>query len=324
MADISPLVDRFGRSVTYLRVSVTDRCNLRCAYCMPAEAPALECGDILRYEEIVRVAAVGVSLGVRKVRVTGGEPLVRKGVEGLIGYLSGLGLEELALTTNGILLAAAAEGLKKAGLQRINVSLDTLRAGRYPEICKRGSVEEVVYGIREAKRVGLVPIKVNAVVMRGVNEDELEDFVDFGLREDVTVRFIEYMPGRRSYDWRERYVSRDEMLLRLAGRLDADAMRAAPPSHTPARYYRLREGGALGIISPVSHNFCGLCNRMRLTPDGRLLSCLMSSGGVDVKTPIRAGADDERIAALFAESLAQKGSRGEVLTARPEMNAIGG
>lgn len=321
-----PLVDSFNRMVTYLRVSVTDRCNLDCTYCLPSDLPSLKSSEILSYEEIVRLVKAGVSLGVRKVRLTGGEPLVRSGVDELVRQLAELeGLEEIALTTNGILLSEFAAPLRAAGLRRINVSLDTLKPDRFGEICKRGSLEEVIGGIREAKRAGLEPVRVNVVVMRGVNDDELADFVLFGREEGVTVRLIEFMPARKNDGWRERYVSRDEMLLRLAELLDPDRMAEVAPTPEPARYYPLRAGaGEVGIISPVSHDFCSLCNRMRLTPDGHLLGCLMSAGRVDVKTPLRAGADDEALRGLFRESLRQKGRKGDVLGGRPSMREIGG
>ncbi|MEW5945462.1 MAG: GTP 3',8-cyclase MoaA [bacterium] len=320
------LVDGFNRSITYLRVSVTDRCNLRCTYCLPGDVEFLPHDELLTYEEIERVVAAGAAMGVRKVRITGGEPLVRKNLRELVRRLSKIeNLSELTLTTNGILLEKRARGLRDAGLQRINVSLDTLEKGKYREICRLGAFDDVLNGIVSAKKAGLNPVKINVVVIRDLNDGELENFVAFSRRNDLIIRFIEYMPARHDRDWRKKYVSRDEILLRLAHLIDRRRMNEVAPSTDPARYYPLLGGGAFGVISPVSHNFCSMCNRLRLTPDGRLLACLTAKNGIDVRKNLRNdGGNDEKLREAFLTAIRFKAERGEITRSKHAMHRIGG
>jgi len=322
---VQPLVDRFGRRVTYLRVSLTDRCNLRCFYCRPRDFHWREKREILTLEEVERVVDVAASLGIRKVRLTGGEPLLRPGATDLVRRLARIaGIGDLALSTNGTLLADLAKPLRDAGLGRVNVSLDTLRFGVFRKITGGSSLAEVLSGIDAAATVGLRPVKLNVVVVRGVNEDELDDLLAFGRRVGAEVRFIEYMPMTGDPAWATRHVPGDEILRRIASWLvpgDVPVVRG-----DAAAYYELRDGGAVGIVSPVSCRFCSLCNRLRLTADGRLRPCLTGEGEVDLRSPIRAGAGDATIAALFRQATAAKPASGtyDSVPARRPMIAIGG
>jgi cyclic pyranopterin phosphate synthase len=321
------LVDGFGRSVTYLRLSLTDRCNLRCFYCRPKEFRARPRDEILTFEEIERLARVAAALGVRKLRLTGGEPLVRPDVVDLVRRIARIpGIEDLALSTNGTLLGALALGLRQAGLRRVNVSLDTLRPRTFRAISGRDGLEAVIEGIETAVTAGLRPVKVNVVVVRGVNDDELVEMVGFAQRIGAVVRFIEYMPMTGDPCWTERHVSREEIVHRLGSLLSSAAPRVSGAD--PASYHTLRDGsGVVGIISPITCRFCSLCNRLRLTADGRLRPCLTSLGEVDLKGALRGGADDENLAALFRAATAAKPLQGDYVTDRaPErpMVAIGG
>ncbi|MFA6450448.1 MAG: GTP 3',8-cyclase MoaA [bacterium] len=319
------LRDNHDRTITYLRVSVTDRCNMRCVYCMPENATFIPHEEILRYNEIERLVSVGVGVGIRKVRVTGGEPLARKNVEYLVGRLAEMsGLEEVSLTTNGLALAENAASLAKSGVRRVNVSLDTLKPERFKAICRAGDVGMVIDGIRAANEAGLKPVKVNVVVMRGRNEDEVADFLDFSEREDVVVRFIEYMPFMKGQDWDELFVPRDEIIEKLGSRIEP-LNGKTPDPRAPARYYSIRGTSRhIGFISPVSHGFCSVCNRLRLTPDGRLLACLLSPTGIDLKTMLRNGATDEELADAFRGAAAAKGPKGKFPDATRLMHTVGG
>jgi len=292
---------------------------------MPENTVFLPHEELLTYDEIERAVRVGLQSGIRKVRVTGGEPLSRKNIEHLIGSLAALdGLEELSLTTNGLMLAEKADALASAGLQRVNVSLDTLSPVRFKEICRAGDIESVIRGIRAANEAGLKPVKINVVVMRGRNEDEIGDFLDFSAREDVIVRFIEYMPIIKGPDWDARFVSRDEIIEKLGNRIEP---LNGPDDNTraPARYYRLLGAGHnVGFISSVSHGFCSMCNRLRLTPDGRLLACLLAPDGIDLKALLRSGADDEEIAAAFRGAAAAKNAKGRFADSIRPMHSVGG
>jgi len=318
-----PVKDRFGRQITYLRVSVTDRCNMRCVYCMPDDVKFLPAEEILTYEEIARVVKVFAGAGIRKVRLTGGEPLARRDIHTLVAELAGIGeIDELTLTTNGLALEEEAPALARAGLVRVNVSLDTLDAKKFKEICRAGSLDKVVAGIRAANGTGLRPVKINVVVMRGRNETEIGDFLDFAARENATVRFIEYMPLKMDEDWKRLYVPREEMLAAVAGRIARPGRADEDPS-APARYYDVEGAGMrAGFISPVSHGFCSNCNRMRMTPDGRLYSCLLSEKFVDLKKTLRSGGSDADLEADFRRAAAMKGEKG-IFTHRP-MHSIGG
>lgn len=305
---MSPLTDSFSRVIDYLRISVTDKCNLRCIYCMPADgiAPA-EHTDILSYEEIIRVAEIAARLGVRKIRLTGGEPLVRKNLAFLVSSLKKIdGIEELSLTTNGILLAQQAASLAAAGLDRVNVSIDSLRPERFREITRGGDLAVVLNGLREAERAGLTPIKINVVPVRGMNDDELLDFARMTLNADYQVRFIECMPtGLVSFWSPEKYVTTDEIkgVIETLGKLMPVRVR----KHGPSKYFRLAGArGVLGFISALTHHFCGDCNRLRLTSDGKLRPCLFSETEIDLRAALRSGASEQEIERLLKLSIEVK------------------
>ena len=325
------LVDGFGRRLTYLRVSVTDRCNLRCLYCMPEEGVVLQAhDDILRYEEIERLVRVAAELGISKVRITGGEPLVRPGVVDLVRLLSQVpGIADLALTTNGVRLAPLAEDLARAGLQRVNVSLDTLRADRFARLARRDHLDQVLSGLEAAEAAGLTPVKVNMVVIRGLNEDEVVDFARLTLSRRWRVRFIEVMPLGEGEHWSDDgFVPAAEMRALIENEVGPLSALPHDPG-SPAREWQLpRATGTVGFITPVTEHFCAECNRLRLTADGRLLSCLLRGGEVDVRQALRQGADDDALRALLRLSAARKPSGHNLDECRPTvhrgMSGIGG
>jgi len=300
------LSDRYHRVIDYMRVSVTDRCNLRCLYCMPCDSDPVIYKEILSYEEIIRIISVAAGLGVRKVRLTGGEPLARKNVQYLIKRLAGIdGLEDISLTTNGLLLTRYAEELKGAGLDRVNVSLDSMQPGRYREITGGGDLERVLRGIEMAHATGLRPVKINVVVIRGVNDDEVEDFARLTLSTSYHVRFIEFMPGSRNLWTRDKCIPVEEIKERIEA--IAPLVPVKVRRHGPARYYRFAGAeGVLGFISAVSHHFCSDCNRLRLTADGNIRPCLFSGTAIDLRSAIRMGAADEEIERLLRLSVAVK------------------
>lgn len=281
----TPLRDSYNRSIDYMRISITDRCNLRCRYCMPPQGVEKKShADILRYEEIVAVVRAGIELGVRSVRLTGGEPLVRPGVATLVRQLSEIeGLSDISMTTNGTLLAQHAWELKEAGLNRVNISLDSLRRDRYAEITRRNQFDEAMRGIHAALDVGLSPVKVNVVVMRGVNDDEIFDFAGLTRQLPIHVRFIEVMPlGENEEFQSETYVSVEEIKRTLQEGLDM--LPAAVTGHGPARSFRLSGGkGTVGFITPISHSFCQGCNKLRITADGKIRPCLAYDFEVDLR-----------------------------------------
>jgi GTP 3',8-cyclase len=304
----SPLLDTFKRPIQYLRVSVTDRCNLRCRYCMTGKTCWLPKGEILTLEEIHRIVGVAVSRGVSKIRLTGGEPLCRKGILHLIERLSGIeALQDLALTTNGTLLAQKAPQLKQAGLHRVNVSLDTMDAEAYRRMTGMDLLDVVWKGIHAAADAGLGPIKINTVIMRGSNDDQIELLAGLALQHPFHIRFIEYMPLAVDPQTAGRHfmpVSEIENRLQRMGRL------IPVPNHTldgPARRLRFEGApGEIGLISSMSDHFCSRCNRLRLTADGRLRPCLLSDDQVDLVTPLRGGASDGELAMLFDQALSLK------------------
>lgn len=321
-------VDSFGRSIDYLRISVTDRCNLRCIYCMPPEGvPQMPHSQILSYEEIGVVARAAVELGFKRIRLTGGEPLVRAELPKLVQMLSSLeGMEELSLTTNGTLLNRYALELKQAGLSRVNVSLDTLKAGKFQQIARCGRLEDVLEGIAVAERVGFEPVKINTVVMRGINDDEVLDFARMTRDEGWHVRFIELMPFKAAA---ESVPSRElRQHISSLGKLEP-----CPPiiGNGPASYYRLAGAyGTIGFISPLTElSFCSRCNRMRLTPDGKLRPCLLGEDEIDLKTALRNNASLEELKRLILEAVATKPrnhhlNEGNVRLASHKMSQIGG
>jgi cyclic pyranopterin phosphate synthase len=316
------LFDLFGRSIDYLRIAVTDRCNLRCVYCMPPQGIEWKArGQILTFEEIVQVVGAAAGLGIRKVRLTGGEPLVRPDVEQLVEMIASVpGIYDVSMTTNAVLLDRHAAALARAGVRRINVSLDTLRADRFERITRFGRIDDVWRGLAAAERAGLAPIKLNAVVVRGMNDDELADFARLTFDHTWHVRFIELMPIGNEGDWGEqlpppgdRLVTSGEMQARLAARMGEALARAETlttqqvPGNGPARVIRLPGAqGTLGFITPVSQHFCPTCNRLRLTADGKLRPCLLSDGEVDVMGALRDGADEPTLQALLRRAVGNK------------------
>lgn len=285
--------DGFGRRIEYLRISVTDKCNLRCVYCMPEEGlPWLGRAEILTYEEIARIVREMAALGLRRVRLTGGEPLVRKDLPRLVRALRDIeGIDDIALSTNAVLLPALARPLRDAGVDRVNISLDSLRPERVDALARRpGSHSAIFEGLRAAEDVGFSPIKVNAVIMRGRNDDEIEDFARITLERPWHVRFIEVMPvgGNLGISAAE-YVSSLEMLERLQ-RIGELRPVTGPAGNGPATYFQFDgAAGTVGVITPMSHNYCDRCNRMRLTANGRLRPCLFGDIETDLRTPLRAG-----------------------------------
>lgn len=300
------------RPVSYLRLSVTDRCNLRCLYCMPESGvPLIPHAAILSFDEILGIlAAVAGPLGLRGIRVTGGEPLVRGGVVDLVRSLAALpGLEDLSLTTNALLLPRFAAALRAAGLRRVNVSLDTLRPERYRAICRGGSLEEAFAGIRAAGEAGLDPVKLNMVVIPGVNEDEVEEMARLTIERPWHVRFIEFMPvGNARLQRERRYIPSAALRERIRARFGLEENPVAPAGLGPARYWRIPgAAGTVGFISPLSQHFCAGCNRVRLTADGWVRTCLLTDRiGVDVKAAWRAGVRGEGLVALFREAIRLK------------------
>ena len=330
---VSPdkLIDPCNRHLNYLRISITDRCNLSCTYCLPQDAiPRLDHAEILSYEEILRVARVAARLGVTKLRVTGGEPLVRKGVYGFLAELASLpGIEDLSLTTNGALLAENARRILDAGIRRINVSIDTLKPQRYREITGADVFERVWQGIRLAESLGFHPIKLNVVALQGVNDDELLDLARLSIDAPYHVRFIEFMPIGRSRQTGRPLLLVPEIKKRLA---DIGPLVPVAPSLNdgPAQRYRFEGArGEIGFIPAISHHFCDRCNRLRLTASGQLRPCLLSDRCEDLKGPLRRGAGDAEIAEVFRRAVRQKPSDHNLATGEGthvccQMRSIGG
>ena len=331
-----PLVDPFARRVKDLRVSITDRCNFRCAYCMPEEGMQwLARNELLTYEEIARIARVCVDrFGFEAVRVTGGEPLVRSHVTRLVGMLAPLGVD-IAMTTNGVKLAELADDLADAGLRRINVSLDSLRRERFIALTKRDDLDRVLAGIDAAKRAGLDPVKVNAVVMRGVNDDEVVDLARFGRENAVGVRFIEFMPLDAQGEWsKDKVVPASEIVERIDAVFPLDA---GDPQHTePAERFKFRDGvGDIGVISSVTQPFCDNCDRVRVDAEGQFRTCLFALDHTDLRAVLRAGRGldepdlDDRLAVAIETAVGRKWAGhhiGRVDFIRPDrsMSQIGG
>jgi len=294
--------DTFGRVLRNLRISVTDRCNLRCAYCMPEEEYVwLPREEILHFEEIERLVDVFIQLGVDKVRLTGGEPLLRRDLPRLIRLLAAKpALRDLAITSNGVLLSEQAPGLREAGLHRVTVSLDTLRPERFATLTRRDTHAQVLEGLAAVTRAGFADTKIDTVVMRGVNDDELADLIEYGRRVPAEVRFIEYMDVGGATRWSmDKVVSRREMLERLEqryGRIEA----VVEDSTAPADRYRLPDGAVFGIIASTTAPFCADCDRSRLTADGLWYLCLYAQQGIDLRGPLRGGASDEELEALIS------------------------
>ncbi|GIW86261.1 MAG: GTP 3',8-cyclase [Isosphaeraceae bacterium] len=328
-----PLVDSFGRLHNNLRISVTDRCNIRCVYCMPETVRFLPRAEVLRFEEIARVVRAAVPLGIDKLRLTGGEPLVRRDLPRLITLLAEIdGIRDIALTTNGILLAPMARQLWDAGLRRINVSLDTLDPTRFEQLTRRSGFEQVIEGIHAAREAGFHPVKINAVAIKGVTEDDVVPLARFGRDHGCEIRFIEYMPLDAGDAWeRGKVLFAEEILDRLAA--EFGPLEPAPDQdpRAPALDYVYTDGhpARVGLIASVSRPFCGSCNRLRLTADGKLRNCLFALDETDLRALLRGGADDEALRAAIRASVAAKWEGHEINTARfikPArlMHAIGG
>jgi cyclic pyranopterin phosphate synthase len=321
------MMDRLDRPLTSLRISVTDRCNMRCRYCMPeAEYVWLPRGGILSFEEIDRLARIFIGLGVDKLRLTGGEPLLRQDLPELVGLLSGhAGLRDLALTTNGILLGEQAPALAAAGLRRVTVSLDTLRPERMKEFARSSRHADVLEGIGAAQAAGFSGIKLNCVVIRGYNDDELEPLIEFARARGCEMRFIEYMDVGGANGWRmEDVVSRREILDRLAARYGAVAPLAEnDTSWAPADRFQLPDGTVFGVIASTTDPFCRTCDRGRLTADGHFLLCLYAEQGLDLRAPLREGATDAEIVALIRAAWGRRADRGaELRAAAPDRGAL--
>jgi cyclic pyranopterin phosphate synthase len=301
------LCDQYGRSIQYLRISVTDRCNFRCMYCMPVEGLQwLPRQDLLTYEEITEVVRQLAPLGLRRLRITGGEPTIRPDLTTLVRMLRGVdGIEDIALSTNGVKMPEMAGPLKAAGLDRVNMSSDSLRPERIAKIARRNLGFNPIVGAEAAESAGITPIKVNVVVMRGINDDEIEDFARLTLDRKWFVRFIELMPvgDMRELTW-EHVVPSDEILDRIRRIAPLEAFTPTVPGNGPAAYYRFQGGaGAIGVITPMTHTYCESCNRVRLTADGRLRTCLFGDHEVDLRTPLRAG---EPLEPWFRKALDEK------------------
>ncbi len=303
------LLDSFNRRINYLRISLTDRCNPRCIYCMPEQGiPKLAHEEILTYEELLRLARISVGLGIEKIRLTGGEPLVRKNIGGLIKALWEIpGIRDISLTTNGILLAENARSLWEAGIKRINISLDTLNAGKFTEITRFDFFSQVWEGIQEAERIGFSPIKINVVALKGINDDEILDFGRLSHEKPYHIRFIEFMPVGPENGWSaERFLSSEEIItqLQVLGPLfPLDSQSFDGPAKRMAF-----EGaqGDIGLISPISEHFCPSCNRLRLTAEGRLRACIFSDEETDLRTPLRNGASDRELESVIRETISGK------------------
>lgn len=304
------LTDSFGRRIEYLRISLTDRCNLRCVYCMPEEGvPYEELDNVLSFEEIERVVRVLASAGLKKVRLTGGEPLVRKNMPELAARLTAIaGIQEVTLTSNGILLARDAQSLWDAGLRRVNISMDTLQRERFVKLARRAEFERAWQGLETALAVGFSPIKLNCVLMRGINDDEIEAFGNLTRERPISVRFLEYMPIGQvsSAQWRASYVSNEEAVAQLRALWpDLETLDDAPQS--TSRNFRIPGAlGTVGVINPISHRFCEGCNRLRLTANGRLVPCLADNYEYDLMAPLRVGCSDNEILEHVAAALAHK------------------
>jgi len=308
------LHDTFGRPLASLRVSVTDRCNMRCRYCMPEDDYIwLPREAILTFEEVTRLVGVFASLGVHKIRLTGGEPLLRHDLATLVGMIAGdPRLGDVAMTTNGLLLAKHAGELRRAGLKRVTVSLDTLRPERMLAFAKSARHADVLAGLSAARAAGFDKVKINAVVVRGFNEDELADLIEFGREHGAEVRFIEYMDVGGATRWsQQQVVSQREILEVLSRRYGPiEPLADDPRSRAPAERFRLRDGTTFGIIASTTAPFCSSCDRSRLTADGTWLLCLYAAQGVDLRERLRSGATDPELAALIADVWRGRADRG--------------
>jgi len=317
--------DNFEREITYLRVSVTDRCNLRCKYCMPPGGiEKKDHEDLISLEDIYRIIKESTRLGIKKIRFTGGEPLVRLGLHKLIKDVSQLeGIKEITMTTNGVLLTKYIKELKEAGLNRVNISLDTLRADRYKDITRGGDINKVIEGIKAAQKYDMKPIKINAVLMKGFNDDEIEDFAKLTIDKDIIIRFIELMPFGERYSWtKDKYLSNSRVLEKVKNLEEINYDKGSP-----SRYYKIKGAkGKIGLINPISRHFCNTCNRIRLTADGNIKPCLHSDLEIDMKKYL--GSEEEIYKGLI-EAVKSKPSQHHINEEgydpiKRDMNRIGG
>ena len=343
MGNLKPLTDDFGRQITYLRISVTDRCNLRCVYCMPESGiPLLNHNEVISYEDILRLTGILSKHGVNKIRITGGEPLVRKGLTCLIENMSRIkGIEDISMTTNGILLEKYASELYNAGLKRINISLDSLKEERFCKITRTGSLKDVLTGIKLAKKTGFKPVKINTVLIRGINDDEIIDFVNFAKEFELNLRFIEYMPiggniaeAVLSKEIEEKIRSEFDDFSLMTGNQAEDNAYNADVYSGVSRSFGFKDGKAvIGFISPLSEHFCGNCNRLRLTASGNLRPCLFYDNEYNIKDILKENDDEavfEKVSGIiklkrFKHNFNDKAKKKEsLLWANDFMNGIGG
>ena len=343
MGNLKPLTDDFGRQITYLRISVTDRCNLRCVYCMPESGiPLLNHNEVISYEDILRLTGILSKHGVNKIRITGGEPLVRKGLTCLIENMGRIkGIEDISMTTNGILLEKYASELYNAGLKRINISLDSLKEERFCKITRMGSLKDVLTGIKLAKKTGFNPVKINTVLIRGINDDEIIDFVNFAKEFELNLRFIEYMPiggniaeAVLSKEVEEKIRSEFDDFSLIAGNQAENNADNADVYSGVSRSFGFKDGKAvIGFISPLSEHFCGDCNRLRLTASGNLRPCLFYDNEYNIKDILKENDDEavfEKVSGIiklkrFKHNFNDKAKKKEsLLWANDFMNGIGG
>lgn len=327
----SKLIDKYSRNLNYLRISITDRCNLRCLYCGPREDfPRLAHEEILRYEEILRLVHIGVGLGISKVRVTGGEPLIRKGVYAFLKELNSIeNLTDVSLTTNGVFLKDNIYSIKDAGIKRINISLDSLDRGKYEKITGLDAFRQVWQGIHMALKAGFSPIKINVVALRGINDNELVDFARLSIHYPFHIRFIEHMPFGAIAEPSGQYLLTPEIrsTIEVLGKLRPVDKGV---NDGPAERLKFRDApGEIGFIRPLSRHFCGTCNRLRLTANGQLRSCLLSDRQEDLRTPLRNGRPDNELAEIFLRAVEHKPSEHHLNCGRPNrlnghMSSIGG
>lgn len=326
------LIDTYNRKIDYIRISVTDRCNLRCIYCMPSDGVReITHSEILTYEEIIRILSIATNLGIKKVRITGGEPLVRKGLPYLIKTISNLGaIEEISLTTNGVLLKRFAKELKEAGLNRLNISLDSMDPKRYEEITKGNNLSDVWEGIRAAEELGFSPIKINMVPIRGFNDNEIKEFAALTFNKPYHIRFIEFMPTGAKDIWsKEKYISTKELKEAISELGELKPIKNEWGSGPAKNFKLLNAKGVIGFISAVSDHFCAGCNRLRLTSDGKLRPCLFSDSEIDLKKALREGCDDDELQRLLLLGLQIKPEKHNINESDPNaierpMSAIGG
>ena len=305
------MLDKFDREINYLRVSITDRCNLHCSYCRPKEGISLRGhDDILRYEEIIRIVSMAVKLGLIKVRITGGEPLLRRGFIEFIASLNKIqGLQDISLTTNGILLEEYAQGIFDAGIHRINISLDSLNKEKYFRVTNGGNLEAVLRGIAKAEEIGFSPIKINTVAIKGFNDDEVLAFAKLAVDKPFQMRFIELMPmGQASLEHGADYLPVTQLMQKISAKFELEQIKVKEnKSAGPATIFRIKGGrGEIGFINPVSSHFCSTCNRLRLTADGRLRACLIKEEEIDLKKALSEKCSDSVLERLIREAILLK------------------